>query len=390
MMAIFPNSILRDMSQNNIDFVSKQIGRILDALYGEQAQPTDTIPSDAFVFHTRFYFGDLANNILNSAPVMSEFGIYDCTVDSFGLNIQGVGEVPFSYDSYYSQSQLQDLENVVNPYLGTFAISRSMSDLNIDHWKTYNNTILGIKNNQEQALAISQSFGVDTNKSVNIQGLKIENQQLQTLSISDYGDRRFANITGISSAWTDSWSYSNKFPLSAINDTYYPSNFVLVPSSDSDGITNITNNYYENTYNLDGDTVHNYYNDRGDLVINGGGLGIAPVVGLNYNDFKLILDSLVDSLNLQFNFDEPLEYAPTWEELHYIDQGSFYITPIKQLGPLPVAPDLADTVIDISEPVGVLVDGFDGVLGAFDALGITLMVSFTFIARLCIRKLRGE
>ena len=43
-MAIFPNSVLRDMSQNNIDFVAKQMGRLLDAIYGEQAQATDTIP----------------------------------------------------------------------------------------------------------------------------------------------------------------------------------------------------------------------------------------------------------------------------------------------------------------------------------------------------------
>lgn len=70
--------------------------------------------------------------------------------------------------------------------------------------------------------------------------------------------------------------------------------------------------------------------------------------------------------------------------------GSFYITPVKQLDPLPLAPDLADTVIDISEPVGILTDGFNGVLDAFDALGITLMVGFTFVARLCIRKLRGN
>lgn len=387
-MAIFPSSILRDLSQNNVDFVAKQVGRILDAIYGEQAEPTDTIPSDSFIFHTRFYFGDMANNVLNSSPVVLEYGLYDCTVDNFGVNIQGVGEVPFSYDSYYSQSQIQDLENVVNPYLASFALSRSMSDLDIDHWKTYNNTILGIKNNQEKSLSISVPFGVDTNKTVSIQGFKIEDQQLQSLSISDYGDRRYANIAGISSSWTDNWTYSNKFPLSAINDTYYPSNFVLVPSSDSDGVTSITNNYYENTYNIDGDTVHNYYNDRGDLVINGGALGIAPVVGLNYNDIKLILDSLVDDLNLQFGFDQPLEYAPTWEELHYIDQGSFYITPVQQLDTLPLAPDVGDTVPDISDYLSMVGGAVTSFYNMVDDLGIGIMLVFTFLICLVINHLK--
>lgn len=387
-MALFPNSILRDLSQNNVDFVAKQVGRILDALYGEQAEPTDTIPSDSFIFHTKFYFGDLANYVQSSAPVITEFGIYDCTVDNFGVNITGVGEVPYSYESYYNSNELDVLENVVNPYLGSFSFSRSMSDLDIDHWKTYNDTILGIKNNQEKVLSISEPFGVNTNKSVNIQGFRIENQQLQTLSISDYGDRRFSNITGLSMAWTDNWTYSNKFPLSAINDTYYPSNFVLVPSSDSDGVTNITNNYYDSTYNIDGDTVHNYYNDRGDLIINGGGVDIAPVVGLNYNDFKLILDSLVDELNLQFGFDEPLEYAPTWEELHYIDQGSFYITPVKQLDTLPLAPDIADTVIDVSDYVDLLGGASTALFNVLDGFGLSLIATFTFLSVLVIRHLK--
>lgn len=387
-MAIFPSSILRDLSQNNINFVAKQVGRILDFIYGEQAEPTDSLPSDAFIFHTKFYFGEMANKVLSSAPVVLEFGIYDCTVDNFGLNIKGVGAVPYSYDSYFTQSQIDDLENVVNPYLSSFSISRSMSDLDIDYWKTYNNTILGIKNDQEKVLSISEAFGIDTNKVVNIQGFKIETEQLQSLSISDYGDRRFANISGISNAWTNTWSYANKFPLSSINDTYYPSNFVLLPSSDSDGITNITNNYYDSTYNIDGDTVHNYYNDRGDLIINGGGLGISPVVGLNYNDFKLILDSLVDDLNLQFGFDDPLDYAPTWEELHYIDQGSFYITPVKQISALPDAPDVADTFVDVSDYVALLGGSVTKLTSIFGSIGLDMMLVLTFLSCLVIRHLR--
>ena len=42
-MALFPNSLLRDLFQNNVDFVAKQVSRVLDSIYGEQATETDTI-----------------------------------------------------------------------------------------------------------------------------------------------------------------------------------------------------------------------------------------------------------------------------------------------------------------------------------------------------------
>lgn len=159
--------------------------------------------------------------------------------------------------------------------------------------------------------------------------------------------------------------------------------------TDNNTVINNYTTYGGNTYN-NNDTYNNvintYYGDNY-LVVAPVGIGVNGELGFNFDDLVGALEVAVGDINTQFGYGLTV---PTYDELKYTDQGSFYITPIKQLPPLPVAPDLADTVIDISEPVGVLTDGFNGVLDAYDALGITLMISFTFIARLLIRKIRGE
>lgn len=164
--------------------------------------------------------------------------------------------------------------------------------------------------------------------------------------------------------------------------------------TDKNTAQNIYNNdyiYYNNDYH----TSNTYNYDNGSVFVGGGAGGLVVGLGgmLNYGEIEFALDSLIDDLNLNFNNSEnqlPFDDFPSYSDLKYVDKGSFYITPIKQLDKLPLAPDLADTVIDISEPVGVLTDGFNGVLDAYDTLGLTLMIGFTFIARLCIRKLKGE
>ena len=177
--------------------------------------------------------------------------------------------------------------------------------------------------------------------------------------------------------------------------TEYPS--LMVTTSGNTVINNYTT-YGGNTYNDNsvytnnqGDTINTYYGDN--YIV------LAPVVGaggianfnLNFDDLVGALQLAVDDLNINFGLSgSDALYVPTYDELKYEDMGSFYITPIKQIPTLPLAPDLADTVIDISEPVGVLSDGFGGLIDAYDTLGLTLMIGFTFIARLCIRKLRGE
>lgn len=394
-MALFENSLLRDLFQNNIDFVAKQISRVLDSLYGEQATESDTIDSMPFMFHTTMYKGDYGSNILNGMRAEVQNGVYSITFDEDGVHCIGIDNCPANLSTYESAQTNQAVIDSVMPYLKSYEFELLFSQSNVKKFRSIGNYLyaVGADNSNIENIGYTKPFGIDTNRNFTLSQFNLTTDKQSLSTITQWGEPYQYNVFPQGTLWSTG---STEFFLYSIGDTTNPSSVVCVPSSDSRETYYLINNYQTNTYNTtNGDTVYNYYNDNGDLIINGGGVGIAPVVGLGYADFKLILDSLVDDLNLQFNFgtdgtSEALQYAPTWEELHYIDQGSFYITPIKQIPQLPLAPDLADTVIDISEPIGILTDGFNGVLGAFDTLGITLMVSFTFLARLCIRKIRGE
>lgn len=393
-MAIFPNSLLRDLFQNNIDYIAKQSGRILDALYGEQADENSVIPSDNYIFHTVFYYGDAGYKIQSGLRPDELYAVYECNIDSTGLDIHGIGECPPFYIGSATQQYKDNLYSTVQPYLAGYSLKYSMDELGIDHWIQGGVYIRGYNGNNQVSLPITQSFGIDTNQTVNKSSLVIRTNYPQSMSITQgdiYDPYQFVYCSPYSSSWTG----TGELPLSCIKDNYNPSSFVLMPSSGSDSVYTVINDSTTNTYNYNGDTVYNYYNDNGDIIINGGNVGVAPVVGLAYVNVQGILDSLVDDLNIQFNFGgdgvtQPLDYAPTWEELHYIDQGSFYITPIKQIQALPAAPDIADTVIDVSEPLSMLSSGFGALLSSFDSLGVTLTLTFTFLACLVINKLRGD
>lgn len=173
----------------------------------------------------------------------------------------------------------------------------------------------------------------------------------------------------------------------------------IVLTDDLTSATTIYNNYINfdndyhtsNTYNFNGGSG----NGGGSVFVGGGagGFVICPIGAVGYADIKFSLDSLFDDLNLNFNITSnkyPVDSFPSYDEIKYEDMGSFYITPIKQLDTLPVAPDIADTVIDVSEPLSILTTGFGALLSSFDSLGVTLTLTFTFLSCLIINKLRGD
>lgn len=157
----------------------------------------------------------------------------------------------------------------------------------------------------------------------------------------------------------------------------------------------INNNTYHNeTYTtISGDTITYYYNDTSVIIPSsgGGGIGIGGVggVALAYVDIESIFGSLLDDVNISIGGGSDL-YFPSYDEIKYGDRGSFWITPIEQLPTLPVAPDIVDTVIDVSEPLSMLSSGFGALLSCFDSLGVTLTLTFTFLSCLVINKLRGD
>lgn len=162
---------------------------------------------------------------------------------------------------------------------------------------------------------------------------------------------------------------------------------VFVSTNNSNIINNIYNNTdnteYHNTYtyNIDNTEYTVYYGDNYILMPSSN--------GLSYDDLRVILEPVIVDLQTNGNLDSDF-YFPTFEDFKYVDRGSFYITPVKQIDKLPSAPDVADTVIDVSEPLSLLSDGFGALLSCFDSIGVTLTLTFTFLACLVINKLRGD
>lgn len=157
--------------------------------------------------------------------------------------------------------------------------------------------------------------------------------------------------------------------------------------TDNNTVINNYTTYGGNTYN-DNDTYNNvintYYGDNY-LVVAPVGIGDNGELGFNFDDLVGALEIAVGDINTQFGYGLTV---PTYDELKYIDQGSFYITPIKQIDKLPLAPDVADTVIDVSDYVDMLGGASTALFNALDSLGLSLIATFTFLSVLVIRHLK--
>lgn len=157
--------------------------------------------------------------------------------------------------------------------------------------------------------------------------------------------------------------------------------------TDNNTVINNYTTYGGNTYN-DNDTYNNvintYYGDNY-LVVAPVGIGVNGELGFNFDDLVGALEVAVGDINTQFGYGLTV---PTYDELKYIDQGSFYITPIKQLDKLPLAPDVADTVIDVSDYVDLLGGASTALFNALDSFGLSLIAVFTFLSVLVIRHLK--
>ena len=165
-------------------------------------------------------------------------------------------------------------------------------------------------------------------------------------------------------------------------DTKSNSNMLFVWGSLQECINNTfnqynTNNYYD-TYTYNNQTYNYYYGDSYITIYYPDGSD-----GLPFNDVRNIFNDTLENLNIDVTL-------PSYNDIKYGDRGEFYITPIKQIDILPAAPDIADTVIDVSEPLSMLSSGFGALLSCFDSLGVTLTLTFTFLSCLVINKLRGD
>lgn len=183
---------------------------------------------------------------------------------------------------------------------------------------------------------------------------------------------------------------------SVSTDIYFDRTYNLFTISDNNTATNVYNNNnsnYNNSFTYttnEGDTINVYYGDNYiDLGVGGGAGGL---VGLNYNDFKIIMDDVIDDLKVNLpDINISPEYQfPTFEDIKYKDMGSFYITPIKQIDKLPLAPDVGDTAPELSDYLTIVGGAMTSFYNMVDGLGVSLMLVFTFLICLVINHLKKE
>lgn len=159
--------------------------------------------------------------------------------------------------------------------------------------------------------------------------------------------------------------------------------------TDNSTVINNYTTYGGNTYN-DNDTYNNvintYYGDNY-LVLAPVGIGVNGELGFNFDDLVGALEVAVGDINTQFGYGITV---PTYDELKYVDQGSFYITPIKQIDNLPLAPEVGDTVPDISDYLTIVGGTMTSLYNMIDGLGVSLMLVFTFLICLVINHLKKE
>lgn len=380
-MAVFESQTLRDLIQNNIDYVAKQVGVINDFLFGETSDGTDEIPQMPYVLHTCQLFG-VDPHMFNIDLSWTQFAVANVDIDGTGLHIRCFDALRSDYNG--ADALMARVDNEMLPYLRTYSYDVTLEELGVEYLYSNDQFIEGKLNN---STVYPVYFDSEFNGSSGHQQLQLALSPKQTYSYRG----TICDTWNVASGF-----FSSRFYFQQIDSNNYPSRMVMFPNPQSRAPWRYIDNSTVQTINYNGDTIYNYYNDAGDIIINGGGgtlqAPIAPIGGLAYADVKFILDSLIDDLNLHFDFAAdgvaPLNPAPTLEELRYIDQGSFYITPIKQIDKLPVAPDVGDTVPDISDYLTMVGGAVTSFYNMVDGLGVSLMLTFTFLICLVINHLK--
>lgn len=171
--------------------------------------------------------------------------------------------------------------------------------------------------------------------------------------------------------------------------------FAIADNNTASVINNNQNTTYHNTFNYttnNGDTITVYYGDNYiDLGIGpSGALGAGALVGFNYNDFKLIMDDLIDDLKINSpGLEIPQDYQfPSYDDIKYEDMGDFYIEPLHQYDKLPTAPTYDGTLDlqDFPRAVGLFAGAYLDLIPA----GLGALMTGIFILCIILNNLRGR
>ena len=356
-----------NLTKNGLQYIAKQYQTIYDAYFGSDEDNSEKPMNIPFILDGYGEWSDL-DNFYPNAPRVSYCGTW-----LYEVHINGNAEP----DTY-----IQNL---------TFSASYSDANSSNDSVNATNkqraHEFLGglVPYSIERGTNFDFPIGVSRNDGGSYTGLGVYNPQ--------YGVANTNNVFHISSGNTQA-NNMTKVTLRYINKNEYwgsyANNYGLFINlyKDSQLYVNTYNNNLVsgdtfNTYNyttLEGDTVTTYYNDH---------TVIMPVVGLAggvaYVDLKGIFDGILPDINVSLGLDgDDALYFPTYDEIKYEDMGSFYITPIKQIDNLPVAPDVGDTVPDISDYLTMVGGAVTSFYNMVDGLGVSLMLTFTFLSVLAI------
>lgn len=194
-------------------------------------------------------------------------------------------------------------------------------------------------------------------------------------------------------------TFNNWFRTSAYDDSlsgqyaYMPiaTDLPLYSIGMDNGVTETQfQTYITNSYNTSVHQTSTYTTENGDTVTIYQGDNIFYIDdddhGLTYDDlFNVFNDTILPFINVNQGTDITF---PSYDEIKYIDMGSFYITPVKQIPALPDAPDVSDVSIDVSDYVKILGGSVTKLTNIFGGIGLDLMLVFTFLSCLVIRHLK--
>lgn len=351
------DNLLNDLFTNNVDFVAKQMQTLIDFLYPD----TDDNSETDFPLNPVYITGLIKVQEGLLADKWYTGNVY------YNLNFDSYSDENALTFVKFEDNASQQFVDLMTPFVNQAYLygNSSYKDIPMKLYRNYDTRVVFAENNT----APSFSWGVYYNEL---------RQKSTYLIVSE-------NQSGQTSLY---WPYSYGQLDLLTND----GGKVFIVTNDVPSAQYIYNNMnYNNDYH-----TSNTYNYGDTNIYAGGGAGgivVAPVGMFNYGEFKLALDSLIDDLNLNFSNSDnqfPIAEFPSYDDIKYEDMGSFYITPIKQIDTLPEAPDVGDTVPDISDYLSIVGGAVSSFYNMIDGLGVSLMLVFTFLICLVINHLKKE
>lgn len=342
--------LLNDLFTNNIEFAAKQLQTIVDALFPNNEDNSET------------QFG--TNPCILSGQI-------NCVIDS--VNSGGWKNVTGYYNFNYS-SDIGDAIITFAEYSDNYddSVHSLVTKSKEFYFRDLENNI-GLPHILKHYSGSSYYIVNNSNANYNM-----------NFGQTGVFDKTHNGYVYFDNDQVSLYSAYSSYSISFINGS---KPFIITDKNSAEYIYN--NNYFNDNDYHNSMTVNNIY-------VGGGTGGIAvglPIGGLfNYNELTFALDSLIDDLNLNLSVGNklPIDHFPTYDEIKYEDMGSFYITPIQQIDTLPEAPDVGDTYPDFSDYLSIVGGAVTSFYNMIDGLGVSLMLVFTFLICLVINHLKKE